>query len=40
MHWLNALAIFVMIASGLRIYNWYPALPLHFWFPTWLTLGG
>ena len=29
MHWVNALAILVMIGSGWRIYNYYPALPLH-----------
>jgi thiosulfate reductase cytochrome b subunit len=40
MHWINALAIFVMIGSGWRIYNYYPALPIHFGFPNYLTLGG
>lgn len=40
MHWVNALAILVMIGSGWRIYNFYPALPLHFGFPYYLTLGG
>jgi thiosulfate reductase cytochrome b subunit len=40
MHWINALAILLMIASGWRIYNYYPALPLHFGFPDYLTLGG
>lgn len=40
MHWINALAIFVMIGSGWRIYNYYPALPIHFGFPDYLTLGG
>ncbi|HUC70761.1 MAG TPA: cytochrome b/b6 domain-containing protein [Stellaceae bacterium] len=40
MHWVNALAILVMIGSGWRIYNYYPALPLHFGFPEYLTLGG
>lgn len=40
MHWVNALAIFVMIGSGWRIYNYYPALPVHFGFPFYLTLGG
>ena len=40
MHWINALAILVMIGSGWRIYNYYPALPLHFGFPYYLTLGG
>jgi thiosulfate reductase cytochrome b subunit len=37
-HWLNALAIFVMIMSGWRIYNSDPIFP--FSFPVWLTLGG
>jgi thiosulfate reductase cytochrome b subunit len=37
-HWLNALAIFIMIASGWRIYNSDPILP--FYFPVDLTLGG
>ena len=37
-HWLNALAVLVMIASGWRIYN---ASPLFEWrFPPDLTLGG
>ena len=37
-HWLNALAVLVMIASGWRIYN---ASPLFDWkFPAELTLGG
>lgn len=40
MHWVNALAILVMVMSGWRIYNYYPALPLHFGFPYYLTLGG
>jgi thiosulfate reductase cytochrome b subunit len=40
MHWLNALAIFIMIGSGWRIYDWYPALPIDFGFPYYLTLGG
>ncbi len=40
MHWVNALAILVMIGSGWRIYNYYPALPIHFGFPLYLTLGG
>ena len=40
MHWVNALAILVMIASGWRIYDYYPALPLHRGFPYYLTLGG
>jgi thiosulfate reductase cytochrome b subunit len=40
MHWINALAIIVMIGSGWRIYNYYPALPIDFGFPLYLTLGG
>ena len=40
MHWINAAAILVMIGSGWRIYDYYPALPLHFGFPYYLTLGG
>lgn len=37
-HWLNALAVVVMILSGLAIHNAYPTLP--FVVPDWLTLGG
>jgi len=37
-HWLNALAVFIMIMSGWRIYNSEPILP--FRFPIALTLGG
>lgn len=37
-HWLNALAMVIMIMSGWRIYNSDPILP--FSFPVWLTLGG
>jgi thiosulfate reductase cytochrome b subunit len=37
-HWLNALAMLIMIASGWRIYNSDPILP--FYFPVELTLGG
>jgi thiosulfate reductase cytochrome b subunit len=40
MHWVNALAIIVMIGSGWRIYNYHPALPINFGFPVYLTLGG
>src|SRR5262252_44374 len=40
MHWVNALAILVMIGSGWRIYDYYPALPISFGFPYYLTLGG
>src|SRR5438034_7533015 len=37
-HWLNALAMFIMIMSGWRIYNSDPIFP--FSFPIGLTLGG
>ena len=37
-HWLNAIAIFLMIASGWRIYNGSPL--FNFTFPSQLTLGG
>jgi thiosulfate reductase cytochrome b subunit len=37
-HWLNALAIIVMIGSGWRIYNQEPL--FGFRFPVWMTLGG
>jgi thiosulfate reductase cytochrome b subunit len=37
-HWLNAVAIIVMIGSGWRIYNQEPL--FGFTFPTWMTLGG
>jgi thiosulfate reductase cytochrome b subunit len=37
-HWLNAVAIIVMIGSGWRIYNQEPL--FGFRFPVWLTLGG
>jgi thiosulfate reductase cytochrome b subunit len=40
MHWINALAILVMIGSGWRIYDYYPALPINFAFPYGWTLGG
>jgi thiosulfate reductase cytochrome b subunit len=40
MHWINALAIIVMIGSGWRIYDSYPALSIDFKFPYTLTLGG
>lgn len=39
-HWLNALAILLLVGSGWRIYNWYPALPLDWQFPVWASLGG
>lgn len=37
-HWLNAVAIVLMIASGWQIYNASPLFP--FTFPAWMTLGG
>lgn len=37
-HWINAVAIIVMIGSGLQIHNAYPIMP--FEFPGFLTLGG
>jgi thiosulfate reductase cytochrome b subunit len=37
-HWLNAVAVVIMIMSGWQIYNASPILP--FSFPNWLTLGG
>lgn len=37
-HWINALAILAMVASGWRIYNASPIFP--FRFPSELTLGG
>jgi thiosulfate reductase cytochrome b subunit len=40
MHWINAVAIIVMIGSGWRIYDSYPALPIDFGFPYYVTLGG
>jgi thiosulfate reductase cytochrome b subunit len=40
MHWLNALAILIMIGSGWRIYDSYPALSIDFGFPPAYTLGG
>jgi thiosulfate reductase cytochrome b subunit len=36
-HWINALAILIMIGSGWRIYNASPLFP--FWFPLGITLG-
>lgn len=39
MHWLNAVAMIVMIGSGLTIYKYHPALPLDFGFPPALTIG-
>jgi thiosulfate reductase cytochrome b subunit len=40
MHWVNALAMLVMIGSGWRIYDAYPALPIDFGFDYAITLGG
>jgi thiosulfate reductase cytochrome b subunit len=37
-HWINAIAIFVMIGSGWQIYNASPLFP--FTFPRGITLGG
>lgn len=37
-HWLNAIAVFIMLFSGWRIYNASPIFP--FVFPDTLTLGG
>ncbi len=37
-HWLNAIAVVIMVASGWRIYNAAPVFP--FSFPRELTLGG
>ena len=37
-HWLNAVAVTIMILSGWQIYNASPILP--FSFPGWMTLGG
>ena len=37
-HWLNAVAVVVMIGSGLQIHNAYPILP--FQIPSFLTIGG
>lgn len=38
-HWLTALAIFIMVGSGWRIYDWDPIFDW-LWFPFWITLGG
>ena len=37
-HWINALAVFIMLMSGLKIYNASPIYPLQF--PPDITLGG
>ncbi len=38
-HWLTALAIWIMVASGWRIYDWDPIFGW-LYFPFWMTLGG
>ena len=38
-HWINAVAILIMIGSGWRIYNNVPIFPA-IEFPLWATLGG
>jgi len=37
-HWVNVAALYIMVASGLRIYNASPL--FNFSFPEWATLGG
>lgn len=37
-HWVNALAIIIMVTSGWRIYNASPL--FNFSYPDWMTLGG
>jgi thiosulfate reductase cytochrome b subunit len=37
-HWINAIAVVIMILSGWQIYNASPLFP--FVFPPWMTLGG
>lgn len=39
MHWLNAIAMLIMIGSGWAIYNAQPVVPA-IRFPEWLTVGG
>lgn len=39
MHWLNALAILILIGSGWTIYNAQPVVPT-IRFPEWLSIGG
>lgn len=39
-HWLTAVAIFVMVGSGWRIYDASPFLPIDFGFPYQYTIGG
>ena len=38
-HWINAIAMLIMIGSGWRIYNDSPLIP-GFYFPDWLNIGG
>lgn len=38
-HWLNVIAMFIMIGSGWRIYNDSPLIE-GFYFPDWLSIGG
>src|SRR5579863_2359176 len=40
MHWINAIAIIIMIGSGWRIYDSSPVLPIDFGFPYSYTIGG
>lgn len=37
-HWINAIAVVIMVLSGWQIYNASPLFP--FVFPAWMTLGG
>ena len=37
-HWINALAVLIMVGSGWQIYNASPLFA--FTFPSWMTLGG
>src|SRR5262249_37734871 len=39
-HWVNAVAVLVMIGSGWEIYNASPLLPFRFELPKSITLGG
>ncbi len=39
-HWLNVIALIIMVMSGLGIYNASPVLPYDWNFPAYLTLGG
>jgi thiosulfate reductase cytochrome b subunit len=38
-HWINAVAMFIMIGSGWRIYNDSPLIS-DFYFPDWISIGG